>query len=84
MEGDALWDLVVSHGTPYMGEKLEFWEQMQTDMNNRDKLWLLIGDLNEIFHEGEKLGGISIWKIMMFLKEFMNETEAIDLGFKFT
>lgn len=29
-EGETIWDLVVSHSTLYLRDKMEFWKQMQT------------------------------------------------------
>lgn len=42
---------------------------------------MLFGDLNKIVNSFEKLGGRDIWNIRLFLKIFMQELGAIDLGF---
>lgn len=41
---------------------------------------MVVGDLNELTDELEKLGGREIWKIPLFFKTFMLETGGIDLG----
>lgn len=38
-------------------------------------------DLNEVLNANKKIGGIGIWKKRLFLKYFMQELGAIDLGF---
>lgn len=42
----------------------------------------MIGDLNEVVTEEEKWGGRNIWKKRLYLKEFVNNLGALDLGFK--
>lgn len=42
---------------------------------------MLFGDLNEVVNANEKLGGKSIWNKKLYLKRFMQELGAINLGF---
>lgn len=44
-------------------------------------LWVLIRDLNEFISVDEKQGGRSIWRKCLFLKQFIENTGGIDLGF---
>lgn len=43
--------------------------------------WCLIGNLNEVVHNKEKIGDRDIWNKRFFLKDFIEEVVAIDLGF---
>ena len=50
-------------------------------------LWMLFGDLNEIIDNLEKLRGKDIYEKRLFLKEFIHQVRAMNLGFigrKFT
>lgn len=43
--------------------------------------WVVIGDLNEFIYADKKLGGKSIWRKWLFLKQFIENFGGIDLGF---
>lgn len=67
---------------PYDNEKAELWNYIENMVNNINKPWVMIRDLNEILSTDEKLGGHQIGSSSInFLKNFMNITGAIDLGF---
>lgn len=61
---------------------MEYWDQLQQDLINRERPWILIGDLNEILRVTEKWRGRTIWKRKLFLKDFLNETLTIYVVFK--
>lgn len=42
---------------------------------------VLIGDLNDVLDQLEKVGGKSLQEKKIFLKKFLQEMEAIDLGY---
>lgn len=41
---------------------------------------LLVGDLNEVVDDLEKLGGMAVWRKHLFLKNFLYDSGGIDLG----
>lgn len=86
-EGLGKWRAYFCHGTPYAREKLDFWSFLESDINNWNGPWIVIGDLNEIMNEGEKSGGRSFWKRKPFMRNFINAVNDMDIGFigkKFT
>lgn len=43
--------------------------------------WMMFGNLNDIIDEPERFGGRNLTRKRLFLKEFMQQVDAIDLGF---
>lgn len=80
-QGGIEWSMVSCYGTSYIGEKEEFWKEMEARVELINNPWLLFGDLNKIVSSLEKLGGRDIWRRKLYLKVFMQELGAIDLGF---
>ncbi|KAF3442021.1 hypothetical protein FNV43_RR15937 [Rhamnella rubrinervis] len=60
---------------------ITFWEGLEQTINHFEDPWIIFGDLNEVTSEYEKWGGMSIWKKTLYLKEFMQQTGGLDLGF---
>lgn len=79
--GKVVWNMLVCYDTPYLGEKQNYWSKLQDVVQSSKIPWMIIGDLNEIICEEEKVGGRSFWRRKSYLKKFMEETRAIDLGF---
>ena len=75
------WRMIGCYGTPYYREKELFWDALTDSLQMEQVPWLLFGDLNEVTSETEKFGGRSIWKRRLFLKNFLQEVNGIDLGF---
>lgn len=67
--------------SPYHSEKTEFWEGLGCLVGNLQILWAIIGDLNEITHAKEKFGGRSVWRNKMNLRNFLQKSGGIDIGF---
>lgn len=70
----SCWSLFPCYGTPYRGEKRNFWVEFQQVILEAEGPWLVVGDLNEILDDSEKLRGRPAWKRYPFLKSFMLET----------
>lgn len=43
---------------------------------------MMLGDLNELIDKMEKFGGRTIWKRELFLRDFIQNVGAVDLGFE--
>lgn len=41
---------------------------------------MMLGDLNELIDKMEKFGGRTIWKRELFLRDFIQNVGAVDLG----
>lgn len=61
--------------------KIIFWSSLFEKLLAEPKMWLLYRELNKVLDESEKLGGRSIWKKQLYLKNFLHEINGIDLGF---
>lgn len=81
------WHLYGAYGPPHYVKKKRFWEDMAEKISNEEMPWMMFGDLNEIIDETERFGGRNLIGKRLFLKEFMQQVGAVDLGFngrKFT
>lgn len=81
------WMIISCYGTPYQGEKAGFWEYLINQMENIQSPWILMGDLNEVINGTEKMGGQPIWRNKLYLKNFIDDLGAVDMGYsgrKFT
>lgn len=59
-----------------------FWEDLSTRVKNGLSSPVCIGDFNDIMEEEENVGGKRvIAKSNLFLRDFMFEVRAIDIGF---
>lgn len=76
------WDFYACYEPPYTSEKRNFWNQLGAILENFKLSRLILGDLNEVMNEDEKLGGRPLWRKKLYLKPVMQSIEAIDLGFK--
>lgn len=57
-KGMTIGNLLASHRTPYEAEKKLFWDNLQGVVEGLFGSWLIVGDLNEITSEYEKIGGM--------------------------
>lgn len=80
-EGKETWRFYNCYGPSRYRDKCIFWETMERTLQTENLPWILIGDLNEIVDNSEKLGGRDIQGKRLFLKDFMQEVGAVDLGF---
>ncbi|KAF3438510.1 hypothetical protein FNV43_RR21272 [Rhamnella rubrinervis] len=69
-----LWTLILR-------DKSIFWNAIATTISLEDLPWCIIGDLNEITNDADKIGGRMLHR-KGFLNSFVQESAAIDLGFK--
>lgn len=76
------WAFFGVYGTSYGKVKTEYWYRIGDEVQNCEKPWLLIGDLNEMAAETEKIGGRPIWNRKLYLREFIHNVGAVDLGYE--
>uniref|UniRef100_A0A803NMC8 CCHC-type domain-containing protein n=1 Tax=Cannabis sativa TaxID=3483 RepID=A0A803NMC8_CANSA len=76
------WKFYAVYGTPYLNVKEVFWKSMEMEFLNCHYPWMLIGDLNCIYSQEEKVGGRRVSDVdTKWLKSFMDTTGGIDLQF---
>uniref|UniRef100_A0A803NVI6 Autophagy-related protein n=1 Tax=Cannabis sativa TaxID=3483 RepID=A0A803NVI6_CANSA len=76
------WKFYAVYGTPYSNVKEVFWKSMEMEFLNCHYPWMLIGDLNCIYSQEEKVGGRRVSDVdTKWLKSFMDTTGGIDLQF---
>ncbi|KAM6546692.1 hypothetical protein CsatB_027428 [Cannabis sativa] len=82
------WKFYAVYGKPYACDKENFWKSMEAEFNHCQLPWALVGDLNCIRSQEEKLGGRKVsYADTKLLRNFMNNTGGIDvqfIGSKFT
>uniref|UniRef100_A0A803QAN7 Reverse transcriptase domain-containing protein n=1 Tax=Cannabis sativa TaxID=3483 RepID=A0A803QAN7_CANSA len=80
--GNVGWHLMCLYGTPYAEEKVEFWKWATEIVSGLRESWVVLGDLNVILEGSEKSGGREFHRREgAFLREFLDETGGVDLGF---
>uniref|UniRef100_A0A803QPC0 Reverse transcriptase n=1 Tax=Cannabis sativa TaxID=3483 RepID=A0A803QPC0_CANSA len=88
VQNNFQWKFFAIYGTPYMGAKEVFWKSMEEEFSACQFPWMLIGDLNCICSQEEKVGGRKVSSAdTKWLSSFMDRTGGIDLQFignKFT
>ncbi|PON36398.1 Endonuclease/exonuclease/phosphatase [Trema orientale] len=50
------WTLFYTYGSPYTSEKQTFWENISVRILNCNNPWVVIGDLNAVINQKEKVG----------------------------
>ncbi|KAF4404175.1 hypothetical protein G4B88_014631 [Cannabis sativa] len=81
-QGNVCWHLFCLYGTPYSEEKVEFWKWATELISKCREPWVVLGDLNVILEGSEKVGGRDFQsREGSFLRDFMDETGSVDLGF---
>ncbi|XP_060973692.1 uncharacterized protein LOC133038980 [Cannabis sativa] len=82
------WKLYTVYGTPYSEVKETFWSCLEEEISQCQLPWLLLGDLNCIYSQEEKVGGRKVsYNDTRWLRNFMENTGSVDLQFignKFT
>lgn len=76
-----LWRLYATYGSTRYGDKLSFWGELTAWVEDEKLPWMMLGDLNEITEESENFQGRGLRGRHLFLKDFVQQTGAIDLGF---
>uniref|UniRef100_A0A803NWW7 Reverse transcriptase n=1 Tax=Cannabis sativa TaxID=3483 RepID=A0A803NWW7_CANSA len=80
---NSQWRLFAVYGPPYDREKKEFWEYLNFRIKNGGELWLVMGDLNCIMNQEEKMGGSKVFiNDTRWLEEFLLASGGVDLRFK--
>ncbi|KAM6553278.1 hypothetical protein CsatB_014040 [Cannabis sativa] len=83
-----LWKLMAVYGTPYVRDKENFWNYLETEANHFHLPWVILGDLNCIGSKEEKVGGSKVTVTdLRWLRNFQDNTGCVDLRFignKFT
>lgn len=76
------WLLIGVHGPPYLALRRKFWRLIEEIIEGFSGHWLLIGDLNSISSSTDKSGGRFNGGSSKHFKGFIENIEAIDLGFR--
>lgn len=66
LQGLKIGDFLACYGTPYLAEKMSFWEILQNLVDSIKGPWIIIGDLKEIISGCEKTKGRHIWRMKLF------------------
>ena len=77
------WVMVGFYSPPYLAKKQKAWENLMAFINSCLCPWVFIGDFNFTTNDKEILGGNKRGEssAINYLKEFIFEFDAIDLGF---
>ena len=79
--GHNAWVLFGIYGPMNYYEKKEFWRDMERRINRTRQSWTIVGDLNVILHQHEKIGGREFhWNKGNLFRDFINNTGGNDLG----
>lgn len=78
-EGPSQWKLGCIYGTPYRADKAAFWQQVTDLLVHEESPWCILGDLNVVFNEDEKVGGCFQASDAAACLEFCSATGALDL-----
>ncbi|PON92289.1 Endonuclease/exonuclease/phosphatase [Trema orientale] len=69
------------YGPRYAGDKWRFWEVLSERVAEKILPWIVIGDLDLILNQGEKVGGRSVITTeARVLSYFMDNTRGVHLG----
>ena len=79
---NSSWLFTATYASPRTAEKHVLWENLIKVDEMHDTPWMLAGNFNEPFMEGDKFGGraISVSKSLLF-KECLDKCSMIDIGF---
>ncbi|XP_030479313.1 uncharacterized protein LOC115696560 [Cannabis sativa] len=76
------WRLFATYGTPYGNKKANLWAYLVDKVLSCKSPWLVVGDLNCVLNDEEKMGGRAVTsKDTMWLKDFLYYSGGIDLRF---
>ncbi|XP_004306163.1 PREDICTED: uncharacterized protein LOC101305972 [Fragaria vesca subsp. vesca] len=70
------------YGPPYQEDKEDFWNEWSFRDKGDSTLWLVIGDVNELLSQQERIGDAN-WDYhrRRFLGSFINSNNLLDVGF---
>ncbi|KAF4380255.1 hypothetical protein F8388_024548 [Cannabis sativa] len=81
--GSCRWHLFCIYWTPYPEKKAAFWKWLTDKVSVCGEPWMVLGDLNAILDNSEKVGGNRCSRREgAFLRDFLMNTGGIDLGFQ--
>lgn len=70
------------YGPPVPTLKPLFWDKLKAVIHHEGGEWAGIGDFNDVVSQEEKWGAKLLYlSTRSFLKEFIHDIQAIDLGF---
>ncbi|KAK8556717.1 hypothetical protein V6N12_003112 [Hibiscus sabdariffa] len=83
MKGEDVWFGSFVYGPPYNDDKLLFWEMLARKIADRDSKWCVIGDLNIVANQEEKLGGALIdQNSIKWYLDFLDNTNLLEIPMK--
>uniref|UniRef100_A0A803NWY3 RNase H type-1 domain-containing protein n=1 Tax=Cannabis sativa TaxID=3483 RepID=A0A803NWY3_CANSA len=83
INGGTKWHLFCIYGTPYVEKKKDFWKWLTDIVRECREPWVVLGDLNVILDDSEKMGGRRfLSREGDLLKNFLHEAGGVDLGFQ--
>ncbi|XP_060968361.1 uncharacterized protein LOC133035936 [Cannabis sativa] len=81
--GHFNWRLFAVYGPHYDRDKTNFWEMLTHKVSACDRPWVVMGDLNCILNNEEKMGGKKVTSSdTRWLEDFLQDTGGVDLRFK--
>ncbi|KAF4359614.1 hypothetical protein F8388_003617 [Cannabis sativa] len=83
INGGTKWHLFCIYGTPYVEKKREFRKWLTDTVWECREPWVVLGDLNVILDDSEKMGGRRFRsREGELLRNFLHEAGGVDLGFQ--
>ncbi|KAK8588423.1 hypothetical protein V6N12_022865 [Hibiscus sabdariffa] len=77
------WQCTFIYGPPHSSDKKQFWESFQQTRNHSTTKWCIIGDVNIVAKQEDKLGGAPVNKNQAkWFLDFMDNSGLIELPIK--
>uniref|UniRef100_A0A803P0S6 Reverse transcriptase domain-containing protein n=1 Tax=Cannabis sativa TaxID=3483 RepID=A0A803P0S6_CANSA len=75
------WIGLFVYGPPVRGDRASFWESLALDITHLSLPWVVLGDLNALLDNGDKVGGNRVYPgDLQFLSDFLFISGGVDLG----
>ncbi|XP_062085767.1 uncharacterized protein LOC133791875 [Humulus lupulus] len=72
---NVFWTLFATYRSPYEDQKQSFWNRLKNRVLDCDNCWVIVGDLNVMLQDHEKMGGNRLsQRDTKILREFLEDT----------